>query len=164
MVFRKEAMKIFIFSFFLLPFSFLFSQGNLQFNQVLTPDITISGSISINAGVGTVLNSSGLTVPSGKVWKIESIFAVYNNYFACTSCSGSSSSANLSNINLTMQKNGVKARPHSIDKEIIENNAIWLKSGDEISFKVTGSGGYNGTYINGSIIIPFSIIEFNIIP
>ena len=63
MVFRKEAMKIFIFSFFLLPFSFLFSQGNLQFNQV----ISASATLGLNGA------SAVVTVPVDKVWKIESV-------------------------------------------------------------------------------------------
>jgi hypothetical protein len=56
-------MKILILSFFLVPFSFLFSQGNLQFNQV----ITISGSF---IGGPTTKIDLG-TVPVGKVWKLE---------------------------------------------------------------------------------------------
>jgi len=56
-------MKILILSFFLLPFSFLFSQGNLQFNQVLTYN-------------GSLTTSAIWTVPVGKVWKIESVLMV----------------------------------------------------------------------------------------
>ncbi|MDP4867136.1 MAG: hypothetical protein NWQ47_08305 [Crocinitomicaceae bacterium] len=56
-------MKILILSFFLLPFSFLFSQGNLQFNQVVS-----GAGILGNNGVSTIL-----TVPADKVWKIESV-------------------------------------------------------------------------------------------
>ena len=63
-------MKILILSFLLLPFSFLFSQGNLQFNQVLvfTP-------------------GNNYTVPSGKVLKVESI-----NFTGSTVCLPLSSS------------------------------------------------------------------------
>jgi len=49
-------MKILLLSIFILPFFFLFSQGNLQFNQV----------VNLNSG-------STYTVPTGKVFKIESI-------------------------------------------------------------------------------------------
>jgi hypothetical protein len=49
-------MKILLLSFFLFPFSILFSQGNLQFNQV----INLSG-------------SQAYTVPVGKCLKVESI-------------------------------------------------------------------------------------------
>jgi len=47
-------MKILLLSFFLLPFSFLYSQGNLQFNQV------------------KLVGDAPSTVPAEKVWKIES--------------------------------------------------------------------------------------------
>ena len=55
-------MKILILSFFLFPSIFGFSQGNLQFNQVLTYGGTLCA--SCNQFIGTV--------PVGKVWKIES--------------------------------------------------------------------------------------------
>ena len=58
----------------LLVFCFLFSalglkaQGNLQFNQVLSLDANSAG--------------NPVTVPSGKVWKIESVaFSSNNAYF-----------------------------------------------------------------------------------
>lgn len=41
-----------------------FSQGNLQFNQVLT----FTGTVASNNGF---VNSAINTVPAGKVWKIE---------------------------------------------------------------------------------------------
>jgi hypothetical protein len=55
-------MKNLLLFFLTLISSILFSQGNLQFNQVLT----------LNNGVS-------YTVPQGKVWKVES--AVYTNYY-----------------------------------------------------------------------------------
>ena len=46
----------------------LSAQGNLQFNQVLTLDATVAG--------------NAVTVPAGKVWKIESVaFSNNNAYF-----------------------------------------------------------------------------------
>ena len=48
--------------------SLLFSQGNLQFNQVLILDATTSG--------------TAVNVPTGKVWKIESVaFTSNSGYF-----------------------------------------------------------------------------------
>jgi len=44
---------------FCLFFGTLFSQGNLQFNQVITYTGTFQGNLSLG------------TVPNGKVWKIE---------------------------------------------------------------------------------------------
>ena len=46
----------------------LSAQGNLQFNQVLTLDANVGG--------------NAVTVPAGKVWKIESVaFSNNNAYF-----------------------------------------------------------------------------------
>ena len=53
-------MKILILSFFLVLCSLLYSQGNLQFNQVLTYN-------------GSTTASPIWTVPAGKVWKVENI-------------------------------------------------------------------------------------------
>ena len=53
-------MKKLFFSFLLLLATATFSQGNLQFNQVIMFDLPASGTVNI-------------TVPVGKVWKIESV-------------------------------------------------------------------------------------------
>jgi hypothetical protein len=52
-------MKTLLLIFCLFFGSMLFAQGNLQFNQVLIIDSTPAG--------------NPVTVPSGKVWKIESV-------------------------------------------------------------------------------------------
>ena len=49
-------MKILILSFFLFPSFFCFSQGNLQFNQIIS-----------------ISNGSNLTVPLNKAWRIDAI-------------------------------------------------------------------------------------------
>lgn len=150
----------------------LFGQANLEFNQVLTPNLTISGSITIDAnGVSSILSSSNLTVPTGKVWKIESIFPNYINifkysystytYYINTTGSG----AGNAKTHLVMMINGLQVRPNIIDEEIIQNNAIWLKSGDLLSFRFSATAGSsNNTYNNGLINIPLSILEFNVVP
>jgi len=60
-------MKHLIFSCFLFLSLNLFSQGNLQFNQVLTLDAPTAG--------------NQVTVPAGKVWKIESVAMSSNNAY-----------------------------------------------------------------------------------
>jgi hypothetical protein len=50
----------------------LFAQGNLQFNQVLRPIVSVNNLAS--SGYAKVT----LTVPTGKVWKIESADAYYH--------------------------------------------------------------------------------------
>ena len=57
-----------LFTFLLLAISATsFAQGNLQFNQVITDAQTFS------LGTGGTANTSLLTVPADKVWKVESI-------------------------------------------------------------------------------------------
>ena len=49
------------------------AQGNLQFNQVLSINGTLAGS--------SILASTAYTVPSGKVWKLESTFDYAQTFF-----------------------------------------------------------------------------------
>ena len=49
-------MKFFILSFFLFNASLFYSQGNLEFNQIIS-----------------AVNGVNINVPSNKIWKIESI-------------------------------------------------------------------------------------------
>lgn len=134
-------MKILLLTLFALPFSMLFAQGNLQFNQVLT----ISGSISVSSSSGKV-NSPTQTVPSAKVWKVEYIGAsfVSGAYFAPIPWG------------VTINTQDLYVSTSSYLTSL--NSPIWLKAGDQLSFVTSGAGS------NGSIKYLFSIIEFNIIP
>ena len=60
-------MKHLLISCFLLLSLNLFSKGNLQFNQVLILDATVAG--------------NAVTIPAGKVWKIESVAMTSNNSY-----------------------------------------------------------------------------------
>jgi len=60
-------MKLFITSLFLVLCSLVYSQGNLQFNQVKR-----FSNQSVNIASGTWISVGSITVPAGKVWKIES--------------------------------------------------------------------------------------------
>jgi hypothetical protein len=95
-------MKILITSFFLVLCSLLYSQGNLQFNQVLTGSATLGTN-----GVSTIL-----TVPTGKVWKIESV----NGWSDCGS-----------RLGLTINTISTLASTSSFP--------VWLKAGD--TFRLT---------------------------
>lgn len=134
-------MKILLLTLFALPFSMLFAQGNLQFNQVLT----ISGSISVS-GSSNKVNSPTQTVPSAKVWKVEYIGAsfVSATYFAPI------------NWGVTINTQDLYVSTSSYLTSL--NSPIWLKAGDQLSFVTNGTGS------TGSIEYLFSIIEFNIIP
>jgi len=100
-------MKILILSFFLLPFSFLFSQGNLQFNQV----ISNAGSTSTsNVGYSTY-NSIAYTVPTGKVWKLEYVFGMSSGWYVTVN-------------NKVIYYTNISGQP--LEKQ----SPIWLKAGD----------------------------------
>jgi hypothetical protein len=88
---------------FCLFFGTFFSQGNLQFNQVITYTGTFQGSLSLG------------TVPNGKVWKIEArstdINQIYTfiNGFRYDFIYGSSAGL------------------------VMNNQPMWLKTGDILS-------------------------------
>lgn len=132
-----------------------FAQGNLQFNQVVYQELSFSQSV----GVTNPQTQITITVPTGKVWKIESAFAAGKTYQSSSSYGGA---YGLYTENLTL----------AINERIIYNSTqntpqaifpIWLPAG---SYTLTL--GRNGiinpptfpTTYNGSI----SAIEFNIIP
>jgi hypothetical protein len=124
-------MKILILSFFLLPFSFLFSQGNLQFNQVLTYGGTLNaGLISTNNG-NYQYSSPAYTVPSGKVWKIESVMSVNSIHMIVN--------------NLAVGNMGSGQSP---------TFPLWLKAGDVLRFAYSSSSA-NTYFFSG---IEFNII------
>jgi hypothetical protein len=146
-------MKILFLSVFLLPFSFLFSQGNLQFNQVIN-----------------ITNGQTYTVPAGKVLKVEAIF--HNGNFplpfqTCTPIGNGNiyCDYNLNNIICIdavcisgfkrITGGNICNCPTTTNENVIDLSKIelpiWLKEGKTISIQ-NGSG------------IEVSAIEFNIIP
>ena len=127
-----------------------FAQGNLQFNQVITQNYSISGQ-----GANTLYNSNtSLTVPTGKVWKIESII-YYGN---------SQSDTYAPNCILMINGSKVlfeKGTSYRNDSGITLNQQpIWLKAGDQIGFSMRNTCANCSQSVDGLI----SIIEFNIIP
>jgi hypothetical protein len=149
-------MKILILSFFLLPFSFLFSQGNLQFNQVLS----YTGTISCN-GINTYCSAnspSSYTVPANKVWKLES--AGFSS--SLTNPSSPDIISTYLIINNTYVYGGPVNRGTFQPKNgILITSPVWLKSGDVLSWGMSSACLTN--YIS-SASMHLSIIEFNIIP
>ena len=160
-------MKFFILSFFLFNASLFYSQGNLEFNQI------------ISAGNGVNIN-----VPSNKIWKIESInFSTSVSFNAGTmnntTCATLTSSipynrecyyiGNLLSIGgvyfqtpylsyttlaTTCNSSCPATNPISLSGTTNNNNfifPIWLKAGQNISV-ISGTG------------ILISIVEFNIVP
>ena len=139
-------MKILIFSLFLLPFSFLFSQGNLQFNQVLT--YSLSGTTSSTAGIYTI-QTINVTVPANKVWKIES-----------ANCRASYSTVLQSNANIayiTLNNAFIVSNSTSY---VMSSFPIWLNEGNHVIQLVVQVG----TSVIGNAYGLVTGIEFNIIP
>ena len=123
------------------------AQGNLQFNQVLTYNGTVS--CSSGCGSGQCIGTSTIwKVPLNKVWKVET-------------------------KSLTGGQNGLSFYVNSTpyyDVEIYSygggalisvtnNRIIWLKSNDEIKFDIRGNTACGTITVNYFI----SIIEFNIV-
>jgi hypothetical protein len=104
-----------------------FAQGNLQFNQVILFDIAASG-------------TQAITVPAGKVWKIESVSM------------GSTSS----NADIFLRNASAIAIAH-FSGPATANTAIypyWLPTS------------FTGSFVNNhpSFRCSISIIEFNVVP
>jgi hypothetical protein len=118
-------MKTFFFLFTFLILGSLKAQGNLQFNQVINMAFTAS-------------NTTPVTVPAGKVWKLENCMlnTPSNNY-------------------AYMLYNGVyyNLRQQQTSAHIV-NFPFWLSSGTTVTFG--GNGGGAGGML--------SIIEFNVVP
>jgi hypothetical protein len=137
-------MKILIFSFFLFSYHFVFSQGNLQFNQLLTfqGQVTVGG--VPNACGGCSVSSPIWTVPPGKIWKVESISsptATITNPYVNSACGEG-----------ILFQNGFSLEGTT--------GNIYAKSGDNLRFTYNNSG-CNGY---GDYVYSISIIEFNIVP
>jgi hypothetical protein len=121
------------------------AQGNLQFNQLLT----YQGSIDVVQANGGICNfctasSPEWIVPSGKIWKIESISsptAVISNPYYGVSCGEG-----------VLFRNG-----HSLKQA---SGIIYAKAGDILKFTYN-NGSCNGY---GQYTYSISIIEFNIVP
>jgi hypothetical protein len=120
--------------------SSLFGQGNLQFNQVK-------------------LVSAVQTVPTGKVWKIESI--IYNTQIVTAtawpdSYNGTTTNVEAANIllngvSITTRKSSSSAAYQNANSLVWETKLpIWLPAGTTLA---SSTGVYS-----------LSIIEFNIIP
>jgi hypothetical protein len=67
--------KILLVSVFFLVVHLMNAQGNLQFSQVLLVDVTVAG--------------NAVTVPAGKVWKLENVALASNNAYVQLQYSGS---------------------------------------------------------------------------
>jgi len=117
-------MRIFFFVIAFFVLGALKAQGNLQFNQIINLPFAVS-------------NTTPVTVPAGKIWKIEScMLSTTGNSYALMQYNGV-------NYNLRQQQTSTN----------LANFPFWLASGSSVIF---GANGGSGGFV--------SIIEFNIVP
>ena len=115
------------------------AQGNLQFNQIV------------------LVGSSTLTVPAGKIWKIESVLSG-NNFAQSNSCASYNSGSG--DYGTAIYINGVLRFP---DRSAYEGGSYY-----QIPF--SGSHGFPFWLPTGTSLATFcattaaSVIEFNIVP
>jgi hypothetical protein len=103
--------------------SLLYSQGNLQFNQVLNIEFASTGTAAV-------------TVPAGKVWKLENCMLTSINNYACMVYNGTT----------------YYLRQHNTSSSAWDNFPFWFGSGKTVTF----GGGCSPGIV--------SIIEFNVVP
>ena len=148
-------MKILILSFFLVLCSLLYSQGNLQFNQVLSP--SISTTTLYNGGSVKIT----LEVPSGKVWKIENASfsrtgeTIYGTDYRLPLI-GSNTAMSFYLDDYVVCNFGVGGT----GAVVTPNFPIWLSQGSHSLMIVNHSTSNSTSPARGTL----SVIEFNIIP
>ena len=148
--------KLILFLGIIISSTLVNAQGNLQFNQVVSETVSVSGNYSNWFGTfsGSTF-SSNYKVPEGKVWKVVALSyassSAHNSYWP-SNC---------------MRINGVSAitTGFSIGGTLNEN-PIWLKANDELSVGIIDAPNYGGSRDINPYGASFhiSIIEFNIIP
>lgn len=124
-------------AFLFTAFSYSIAQGNLQFNQVINGEI--SAVIPSNA---TVIGS--ITVPAGKVWKIEAVSLISTTSPSEWEAIGSNSyQVFIDNLNVYHGNAQFRKTP------------IWLSAGTySVKARTGGSQDYSFSY---------SAIEFNVV-
>jgi hypothetical protein len=140
--FRKEFLLV---SLAILLFGNVFGQGNLQFNQVISMNFSATGF----DGGNFPWDIQPVTIPSGKVWKIESVRLTERDDSAPVYYRSNNAAAFIIGENLIETGSATSNYPFP----------VWLPAGN-YSFKLQGeswSAGY-------SYYCLVSIIEFNVIP
>ncbi|MDX2001886.1 MAG: hypothetical protein SFW35_05625 [Chitinophagales bacterium] len=147
-------MKLIVSIFFLLVGCSIFAQGELQFNQVKFIEL----SLSYTTSVVHPKTFQTITVPAGKVWKIESAIASNKDYVNPTDYQ--IFYGGILTLNDKTIYNGASSG-------FLVGNVlpIWLPAGTytlmlSLSCNTCSSGSYPATTVVGSI----SAIEFNIVP
>jgi hypothetical protein len=117
-----------------------FAQGNLQFNQV------VNG--SVDANIIDYNESGSITVPAGKVWKIEAVsYFAYPGMTFQQSMGGNSAQAWIGNQQVV-----------STNSNLPVQVPIWLSEG---TYTVKLKAAYGSAT---PVRLSWSVIEFNIVP
>lgn len=163
-------MKKILFYLFIIVNSLSYSQGNLQFNQVISSTISISG--PMNSTYGFIKESTQtITVPVGKVYKIESLQVFHQTW--TTACGSEEASeveglVKLNGVIIMGQKyvntvNGYISDGFNNSEELVVN-PIWLKSGDVLTFVIRSCMGSSActsaTPLSGTTNFFLSALEF----
>ncbi|MEN9987155.1 MAG: hypothetical protein RLZZ585_194 [Bacteroidota bacterium] len=166
--------KLFVFLVLQLFIGSSKAQDNLQFNQVISNTISISGPFN-SAFHSTKESIQTVTVPPGKMYKIESLKVFHQTW---TSTCGNSTGSEVEGlvklngayflgqryINTT---NGYIADGFNHYEEFLQH-PIWLKSGDVLTFVVrsclTNNTCNSSTPLSGTSNFFISAIEFNNTP
>jgi len=114
--------KIFLILFFGLFINQNFAQNNLQLNQVINLEFVSAGTT--------------VTVPTGKIWKIENCLLTSINNYACMVYNGST----------------YYLRQHNTSSSSWDNFPFWIGEGKTITLGGNCSSGM------------LSILEFNLVP
>ncbi|MDG1035838.1 MAG: hypothetical protein P8O87_03270 [Crocinitomicaceae bacterium] len=122
-----------------------FAQGNLQFNQVILSEFTTSTQSS-----GEYITGS-ITVPAGKVWKVEHASVYGYGSYVMSEYGGWSLS--IGNILIYRSKDNL----NTIDG--CDNFPIWLPSG---SYNIVIGQERTGNW--ASVRSHINAIEFNVVP
>lgn len=117
------------------------AQNNLQFNQIITSDTMITGSVYWPSGVSH--ESSIYIVPNDKICKIV------KSKLDIRSTSGSSY---------------WDYEDFKINDVAVNIDEVWLREGDEIKFEAGGQNSNSNSYSNYIFEYFISIIEYNLIP
>lgn len=136
-------MRLFFIVLFIAFSTWSFSQGNLQFNQVINMSYNYN---FLNTGQKQTVGS--VTVPVGKVWKIES-GSIHGEYSANNYPYPLETSLFLGDFCVISMSSGNYGSP--------VNYPIWLSAG---VYSVVMNVNNNG----GNLKCALSVIEFNIIP
>lgn len=130
-----------------------FGQGNLQFNQVLGIDMTGTSA----AGGHIVVQTSTITVPAGKVWKIESA----NCRIAYTNSAILYGSSANNRLIMTVDNVAVcHVAPANSSESGLTELPMWLPAGTyNIELVAYISSAFAHTFYGKA-----TVIEFNVVP